>query len=211
MSTVKAIVTSKGQITLPKTIREVLELRTGDAVNFTIQSNGEVLMNKNEEDIKLEPLFNLLLLGLNTKNHITVSGSAGTGKTVFVSNFLLKYFANQKIGILEPFKELSEQVKTDIDRVVELKLDEMDIEYLDKQKLDLLVIQEQFLENTNLVTIINKLDTNLIIVKQHFSEKETACIGNHFSVRMDHRYKVSKIEQVTTDGTKFSKVPIYIA
>ncbi|MBN8555041.1 MAG: type II toxin-antitoxin system PrlF family antitoxin [Deltaproteobacteria bacterium] len=37
-------ITSKGQITLPRAIRDFLKLGTGDRVDFVIRDNGEVIV-----------------------------------------------------------------------------------------------------------------------------------------------------------------------
>lgn len=47
-----AKLTSKGQITLPKAIREYLELHTGDKVEFIIDLTGQVLISPKTIDIK---------------------------------------------------------------------------------------------------------------------------------------------------------------
>lgn len=39
-----AALTSKGQTTIPKEIREALALKPGDRLNFTLMQNGTVLM-----------------------------------------------------------------------------------------------------------------------------------------------------------------------
>ncbi len=43
--------TSKGQITLPKKVRELLRLRTGDAVEFVIGADGEVRVRTGSADV----------------------------------------------------------------------------------------------------------------------------------------------------------------
>jgi antitoxin PrlF len=43
--------TSKGQITLPRRVREHLGVHTGDAVDFIIGSDGEVRVRAGEVDI----------------------------------------------------------------------------------------------------------------------------------------------------------------
>lgn len=48
METVKAQVTSKGQITLPKALRQKLRIKAGDQVQFTIGSAHEVLLQKQQ-------------------------------------------------------------------------------------------------------------------------------------------------------------------
>ena len=47
-----ATVTSKGQITIPKQIRDQLELRTGTRVEFTADAAGRVLMQPCTQDIR---------------------------------------------------------------------------------------------------------------------------------------------------------------
>ncbi len=37
---VRAVITSKGQVTLPKAVRERLGVKTGDAVEFIMEENG---------------------------------------------------------------------------------------------------------------------------------------------------------------------------
>ena len=40
-----ATVTSKGQITIPKRIREQLRIRTGDKVDFSVEKDGSVKLH----------------------------------------------------------------------------------------------------------------------------------------------------------------------
>jgi antitoxin PrlF len=44
-------VTSKGQITIPKMVREVLGVQAGDRVSFRIQDNGTVLVEAETVDV----------------------------------------------------------------------------------------------------------------------------------------------------------------
>lgn len=46
-----ATVTSKGQITLPKSIREHLRLDTGDVLDFIVNNEGEVVVRPLRGDI----------------------------------------------------------------------------------------------------------------------------------------------------------------
>lgn len=46
-----ATVTSKGQITIPKKVRERLHLGPGDRVEFLIEKGGEVFMRPGKGDI----------------------------------------------------------------------------------------------------------------------------------------------------------------
>ena len=46
-----ATVTSKGQITLPKTVRELLRVETGDQVDFLLNEQGEIIVRPVRLDI----------------------------------------------------------------------------------------------------------------------------------------------------------------
>ena len=47
-----ATLTSKGQITLPKAIRDLLRLDTGDTVDFVVGDNGEVQVRAGRYDVR---------------------------------------------------------------------------------------------------------------------------------------------------------------
>jgi antitoxin PrlF len=47
-----ATVTSKGQIVIPKAIRDRLELHPGDQVDFIVQHDGAVLLRPAVEDVR---------------------------------------------------------------------------------------------------------------------------------------------------------------
>jgi AbrB family looped-hinge helix DNA binding protein len=47
-----ATLTSKGQITLPKAIRELLRLDTGDTVEFVVAESGEVQVRAGHYDVR---------------------------------------------------------------------------------------------------------------------------------------------------------------
>lgn len=53
-----ATVTSKGQITIPKPIREVLELEPGDRVAFRVAEDGRVVLEA--ETVDLMQLYGIL-------------------------------------------------------------------------------------------------------------------------------------------------------
>jgi antitoxin PrlF len=47
-----ATVTSKGQITIPKEVRERLKLKAGDRVVFVVQSDNDVVLKPAKTDIR---------------------------------------------------------------------------------------------------------------------------------------------------------------
>jgi antitoxin PrlF len=48
----RATLTSKGQLTLPKAIRDVLRLGAGDRVDFVLQDDGTVLLRPATADVR---------------------------------------------------------------------------------------------------------------------------------------------------------------
>lgn len=50
--------TNKGQLTLPKPIRDYLELHTGDRVEFIIDENGKVILSS--ETIDIQEIFGIV-------------------------------------------------------------------------------------------------------------------------------------------------------
>jgi AbrB family looped-hinge helix DNA binding protein len=51
-------ITSKGQITIPKAVREALNLEVGDSVYFDVRPDGSVVLTARNEP--LEALFGVL-------------------------------------------------------------------------------------------------------------------------------------------------------
>ena len=47
-----ATVTSKGQVTIPKTVRDHLRIDTGDQIDFTLNDRGEVVVRGVTREIK---------------------------------------------------------------------------------------------------------------------------------------------------------------
>ena len=47
-----ATLTSKGQVTVPKPIREQLRLKTGDRLDFVLESDGRVVIEPAGSDIR---------------------------------------------------------------------------------------------------------------------------------------------------------------
>ena len=47
-----ATLTSKGQLVIPKPIRDLLHLHPGDTLDFMVQESGDVLMRPAVEDVR---------------------------------------------------------------------------------------------------------------------------------------------------------------
>ena len=106
-------VTSKGQITLPKTIRSILDLNEKDTVEFTVQSDGVVTMRKNTEttDYRSESVKNLLDILLESRDVISIAGGTYEGKTKLASDLITNCLSDKRILIIEPSKELYHSVQ----------------------------------------------------------------------------------------------------
>ncbi len=75
----ESTVTSKGQITIPKAVRERLHLEPGDKVYFDVQEDGSVSMMTRKHPV--ESLFGLLKSKVKPKRPITIEemNPASTG------------------------------------------------------------------------------------------------------------------------------------
>ena len=62
--------TSKGQITIPKVVREALHLEVGDKVYFDVKEDGTVLLVARNEPV--ESLFGLLKTQSRMRRPITI-------------------------------------------------------------------------------------------------------------------------------------------
>jgi antitoxin PrlF len=47
-----ATLTSKGQMVIPKSIREQLDLKSGDTIDFIIQENGDILLRPSAQKVQ---------------------------------------------------------------------------------------------------------------------------------------------------------------
>jgi len=47
-----ARLTSKGQVVIPKSVRDRLKLRTGDHLDFALQEDGSILVRPITEDVR---------------------------------------------------------------------------------------------------------------------------------------------------------------
>ena len=66
----ESTVTSKGQITIPKVVRERLHLEPGDKVYFDVQDDGSVSMVTRKRPV--ESLFGMLKASVKPKRPITI-------------------------------------------------------------------------------------------------------------------------------------------
>lgn len=55
-----ATLTSKGQITIPKTVRDALHLHEGDKVDFMLTEDGEALLKPVTREVVVDEIFGKL-------------------------------------------------------------------------------------------------------------------------------------------------------
>lgn len=66
----ESTLTSKGQITIPKVVREALSLEVGDKVYFDVKEDGTVVLKARNEPV--ESLFGLLKSKARLRRPLTV-------------------------------------------------------------------------------------------------------------------------------------------
>lgn len=99
----RATITSKGQVTIPKTIRDILEVGEKDEIEFLFDSNGKITVSKTK--VQNDIPSNILDLCLDSNLNVAILGMAGVGKTTLIKQ-LVQQKGYQNIVLQESFKEL---------------------------------------------------------------------------------------------------------
>ena len=68
MRTAIAKMTSKGQVTIPKAVRDALNLRTGDRIEFILTEDGQIIMKPRTK--RVEDLIGMLEKETSVKSTI---------------------------------------------------------------------------------------------------------------------------------------------
>ena len=212
MNELKSTITSKGQITLPKTIRDVMNLNTGEQVSFTIESDKKVIMEKMEYSIKNQSKMNLISLLLNYNLPIIIKGRSGVGKTFLAKKYLENQCTDKKVAVIEPFssyKELEEN--TNITHYCETdSINNYVFSEVQYDDYELVVIDNANYYDFDSLIALSLSTKKLIMISQEFDEKELLKIRSHFSISLDNAermviehydfgYKEFEIKTVYTD------------
>lgn len=81
-------ITSKGQITIPKQVRDELGLKEGDTLSFRRNDRGEMVIGSFNE-VHLDPVaINLLTMLLRSKGKVAIVGPPTSGKTELLRRLL---------------------------------------------------------------------------------------------------------------------------
>ncbi|MCJ8223688.1 AbrB/MazE/SpoVT family DNA-binding domain-containing protein [Bacillus sonorensis] len=224
MDGISAKITSKGQITLPKTVREVLELNQGDEVIFSKNENG-VFIEKKKSNFQEEAILNLVGLLINNIRLVTISGKIASGKTRLIKAVLQKCFSNSNIIIIEHNNGLFEDTKEYVNNVNHYQYtDNLTITGILKNhggNANLIIMDDADFMNSllkdKLMDEIEQASDSykvpLVIIKPHFTEKERLELGEHISIETDITKNsfVDKINKISvSNSTKtLEQVPLF--
>lgn len=92
-------ISEKGQVTIPKSIREALKLNTGDMVGFYTTENGVVIRNNSENDGAM--FFSMTNRFVKTEDVIYVRGNEGVGKSTLISKLVSNMYKGGSILIFD--------------------------------------------------------------------------------------------------------------
>lgn len=103
--TITATMTTKGQVTVPKPIRDLLQLEEGSLVEFR-EVNGIIEMSKKESQPELTIPLNIVNMFLQSNKTIGIIGLTASGKTHFTKEVV--HFSGAKhVALNEPVNEIS--------------------------------------------------------------------------------------------------------
>ncbi|MCA1066039.1 type II toxin-antitoxin system PrlF family antitoxin (plasmid) [Rossellomorea sp. AcN35-11] len=201
----KSTLTTKGQITLPKTIRDILELQTGDDVSFSVNPGEKrVIMEKDNDEDNIR-VFNLVDVFSKT-SPIVVTGRVASGKTRFVKTWIRNYKSMGKVGISDPSGEYKDIFNSG-DRFININFDEFDdpqsfIEYLDDEEIDCLIVDEVQRARVDLVEAANKTEREMVLVGQLIKRDLMSKIGDFILVEMEGTSELS-IDQYKSNDLNY--------
>ncbi|WP_257983269.1 MULTISPECIES: AbrB/MazE/SpoVT family DNA-binding domain-containing protein [unclassified Planococcus (in: firmicutes)] len=187
-----AKLTSKGQVTLPKTVRDMLKLNSGDHLDFVINRPGEVVMKKNSElNLAKETSFNLVQFLINKFPVLTITGNVASGKTTFAADLLIQDFSQNFVALLEPRDELYSLVGTHMENLYNLELRDFNMDFLKENAIDFLVIDEFSFFNAKSDKITEYLSDfvngglRIIIISQSIDSPVRTELGEHFNLHLE--------------------------
>src|SRR5699024_8996964 len=120
MTYLYATLTSKGQITLPKGIRDSMNLQEGDEVRF---------INKNEESVEMEKtdkrnrtILSLLAYIIEKEKIVVIEGESGAGKSRLIHDYLERYNnENERKALINFYKKEKDELETKYNNLEEVR------------------------------------------------------------------------------------------
>lgn len=207
---ISAKLTSKGQITIPKRVRDTLEVNPGDYLNFKIESGGKIIMTKgllNDYDVSLIKSISTLFI---SDQPIIITGKTGSGKTRLTKDIITELLTDKKVAIIDPLAEY--QFENECPPNFEIfKRDsynplasEDHLNPILENPFDVLIIDE-----ANYVNIwknnANLIKSKLILISPVFMENDLQNIGDHYSINFNIHGHISINENKLISNEFYSK------
>lgn len=203
---ISAKISSKGQITLPKAVREEMGLTEGDSVEFLSNGNGSYLI-KSSNQLEVIAQAQLLMNYVFTQESnraVILQGGKNQGKSRILSE-LVKHLRNQKkpLILVEPLGELASYIgEWDKDFELFARLGKIPgVAITTKEELHKItskdnydfIIADHFLDD-DIISYVNQ-------VRKKFSNARVVISGQDFDDE-----KLYKIIPYSKIDIKFSKV-----
>lgn len=205
MKTIYAPISSKGQVVIPKTIRDLLKVNEGDNLEFVMDDN-KIYIQKGKA---IEPSHNLIEFLIKSGSKIFVSGGCGVGKTYLISQIIKDRFSTSKIGVAEPFAEMSNLLKREQVNVQEVKKEQLNFDFLIESEIDILIIDEAHL--TEIPKKFKELNIPIISISQVLLQNTGYVPDVHVEVEriLSQRGIVNNIFQLKIKDEHIFKEAIY--
>lgn len=179
-----ATLSTKGQITLPKTIRDILNVDTGDQLTFTVQPNNQIVIQKSVNSIKFKTKLNLISFLLQNNFPILIKGEISSGKTYFTQKLIKSMFKDKKVAIIQPSVDEYALIVKDMEHFksfVSYDLNNLLPEFKDTH-YDLVVIEESQCYDFDSIKQIFSNQDKLILISHSFNHFNLLELGNHFLI-----------------------------
>ncbi|RKJ74847.1 AbrB/MazE/SpoVT family DNA-binding domain-containing protein [Butyricicoccus sp. 1XD8-22] len=215
-----APISSKGQITLPKTIRDILKVKQGDTINFYVHSNGEVLIRKSNDITTVEAIQNAAEFVFNYFNEndiLTISGYVGSGKTTLATQLLDASFRGKNIVVIDSkYGDLVHLLKKEsilkFEQLISMTYETIDIEKILEVTPDLVVFDEGHnLEDIQLISKLSSMRVKILFVTLDINENIQKQIGTCYNL-IANRTKllnIESIEKVSIENEEVFQTLIY--
>src|SRR5699024_128057 len=180
MTYLYATLTSKGQITLPKGIRDSMNLQEGDEVRF---------INKNEESVEMEKtdkrnrtILSLLAYIIEKEKIVVIEGESGVGKSRLIHDYLERYNnENERKALINFYKKEKDELETKYNNLEEVReLKEIDGYY------QILIENAKFKEVEEIVPFISSKQ-QVIIAGQSIEQEAFKEMERFIRVKLEKR------------------------
>lgn len=214
MYEIKSTITSKGQLTLPKPIRNAMELEAGDEVSFSYnKSKDEATLKKLVKYSNDDSVFQLFNYFINNYGTVSINGISGAGKTRLAERYIYTLLEEKShIYMVNFFKEdanavtesiYGENIKSvspigtnDTDKLMEINLNEADYIFVDNADK----VETEFLENV--------LSSNTKAVFIYSNEKEDILQSSKGYLKVNVLRDVVDLELVKNKDGVIESTPI---